>query len=159
MNSIELILAQRKTFFEGTEMVLQGIKPEWFDIKPLPELMSFGEQIDHISAVEAEILDETAVALKFEKIPFDYKPSKDLETSLSQWRRIHNLGNYFISKLKEDDLAFRFLAVSHAHTSVSSMINMVIEHEIHHRGEIIAYFRMIKSSPPQKVGRLAENIE
>lgn len=128
-------------------MILQGIKPEWFDIKLLPELMSFGEQIDHISAVEAEILDETGMALKFEKIPFDYEPSENLETSLSQWRRIHNLGDDFISRLDDDKLDFRFLTVSHSHISVSAMINMVIEHEIHHRGEIIAYFRMIKSPP------------
>lgn len=131
-------------------MVLQGIKPEWFDIKPLPEMMSFGEQINHISAVEAEILDETATALKFEKIPFDYEPSKNLETSLSQWRRIHNLGDDFVSRLDDGKLDFRFLTVSHSHISVTAMINTVIEHEIHHRGEIIAYFRMIKSPPPKR---------
>ena len=131
-------------------MVLQGIKPEWFDIKPLPEMMSFGEQINHISAVEAEILDETAMALKFDKIPFDYKPSKNLETSLSQWRRIHNLGDDFVSRLDNGKLDFRFLTVSHSHISVTAMINTVIEHEIHHRGEIIAYFRMIKSPPPKR---------
>ena len=150
MNSVEFILAQRKAFFEGTEMVLQSIKPEWFDIKPLPEMMSFGEQINHISAVEAEILDETAMALKFDKIPFDYKPSKNLETSLSQWRRIHNLGDDFVSRLDNGKLDFRFLTVSHSHISVTAMINTVIEHEIHHRGEIIAYFRMIKSPPPKR---------
>ena len=150
MNSVDHILAQRKAFFEGTEMVLQGIKPEWFNTKPLPELMSFGEQIDHISAVEADLLDETATALKFEKIPFDYKQSKNLETSLSQWRRIHNLGDDFISKLDHNKLDFRFLTVSHSHISVSAMINTVIEHEIHHRGEIIAYFRMMNSPPPKR---------
>ena len=131
-------------------MVLQSIKPEWFDIKPLPEMMSYGEQINHISAVEAEILDETAMALKFDKIPFDYKPSKNLETSLSQWRRIHNLGDDFVSRLDDGKLDFRFLTVSHSHISVTAMINTVIEHEIHHRGEIIAYFRMIKSPPPKR---------
>jgi len=150
LNSVEFILAQRKAFFEGTEMVLQSIKPEWFDIKPLPEMMSYGEQINHISAVEAEILDETAMALKFDKIPFDYKPSKNLETSLSQWRRIHNLGDDFVSRLDDGKLDFRFLTVSHSHISVTAMINTVIEHEIHHRGEIIAYFRMIKSPPPKR---------
>lgn len=131
-------------------MVLQGIKPEWFDVKPLPELMSFGEQIDHISAVEAEILDETAMALKYDKIPFDFKPSNELDSSLSQWRRIHGLGDDFILRLDDDKLDFRFLTVSHAHVSVSLMINVVIEHEIHHRGEIIAYFRMMNTSPPKR---------
>jgi uncharacterized damage-inducible protein DinB len=150
LNSVELILAQRKAFFEGTEMVLQGIKPEWFNVKPLPEMMSFGEQVDHMSAVEAEILDETAAALKFERIPFNYRSSKDLDTSLSQWRRIHNLADDFISRLDDDKLDFRFLTVSHSHVSVSAMINMVIEHEIQHRGEISAYFRMMKFPPPRK---------
>ncbi len=131
-------------------MVLQGIKPEWFDVKPQPELMSFGEQVDHISAVEAEILDETATALMFDKIRFDFKPSKDLEASLSQWRRIHNLGDDFILRLDNGKLDFRFLTVSHAHVSVSAMINTVIEHEIHHRGEIIAYFRMMNIDPPKR---------
>jgi uncharacterized damage-inducible protein DinB len=150
VNSIELILNQRKAFFEGTEMVLQGIKQEWFDLKPMPELMSFGEQIDHISAVEAELLDETATALKLDKIPFEHKPSRDLESSLAQWRRVHGLGDRFISQLDDDNLDFRFLTVSHTHMSVYAMINVVLEHEIHHRGEIIAYFRMIKSEPPKR---------
>ena len=150
MNSIELILSQRKAFFEGTEMVLQGIRPEWFYLKPMPELMSFGEQIDHISAVEAEILDETANALEFEKIPFDCKPSENLESSLGQWRRVHDLGDRFISGLDDQKLDFRFLTVSHAPMSVNAMINVVLEHEIHHRGEIIAYFRMMKSDPPKR---------
>jgi uncharacterized damage-inducible protein DinB len=150
MNSIELILSQRKAFFEGTEMVLQGIKPEWFDLKPMPELMSFGEQIDHISAVEAELLDETATALKFKKISFDYKPCQNLESSLAQWRRVHGLGDKFISDLDDEKLDIRFLTVSHAHISVYAMINVVLEHEIHHRGEVIAYFRMMKSEPPKR---------
>jgi uncharacterized damage-inducible protein DinB len=150
MNSIELILSQRKAFFEGTEMILQGIKPEWFDLKPMPELMSFGEQVDHISAVEAEILDETATALKFNKIPFDYKTSQNLESSLSQWRRMHDLGDRFISELDDQKLDFRFLTVSHTPMSVNAMINVVLEHEIHHRGEIIAYFRMMRSYPPKR---------
>lgn len=131
-------------------MVLQGIKPEWFDLKPMPELMTFGEQIDHISAVEAEILDETANALEFEKIPFDCKPSEDLDASLDQWRRVHDLGDRFISGLDDDRLDFRFLTVSHTPISVYAMINVVLEHEIHHRGEIIAYFRMMKSEPPRR---------
>ena len=150
MTAIELILKQRKSFFEGTEMILQGIKPEWFDTKPQPELMSFGEQIDHISAVEAEILDETATALKYDKIPFDFKPSENLELSIAQWKRIHNLGDRFISNLDAENLDIGFLTVSHTHTSVSAMINTVLEHEIHHRGEIIAYFRMMNLAPPKR---------
>jgi uncharacterized damage-inducible protein DinB len=150
MNSIDLLLAQRKSYFEGTEMILQGIKPEWFSIKPFPEMMSFGEQIDHISAVEAEILDETATALKFDKIPFDHKPSNDLESSISQWKRIHKLSDAFISKLDDDKLDSRFLTVSHIQMSVYAMVNVVIEHEIHHRGQIIAYFRMMNSEPPKR---------
>jgi len=150
MNSIELILSQRKAFFEGTEMILQGIRPEWFDLKPMPELMSFGEQVDHISAVEAEILDETATALKFEKIPFNYKPSENLQSSLAQWRRVHELGDKFISGLDDKKLGSRFLTISHMQMSVYAMINVVLEHEIHHRGEIIAYFRMMKSEPPRR---------
>lgn len=150
MNSIELILSQRKAFFEGTEMILQGIKPEWFDLKPMPELMTFGEQVDHISAVEAEILDETANALEFEKIPFNYRSSGNLDSSLAQWRRVHALGDRFISGLDDQKLDFRFLTVSHTPMSVNAMINVVLEHEIHHRGEIIAYFRLMKSDPPKR---------
>ena len=131
-------------------MVLRGIKPEWFDVKPLPELMSFGEQIDHISSVEAELLDEAATGIEFDKIPFDYKPSGNLGKSLSQRLRIHNLGNEFISRLDSEKLDSRFMTVSHMHMSVYTMINTVIEHEVHHRGEIIAYFRMMKSDPPKR---------
>ena len=131
-------------------MVLRGIKPEWFDIKPLPELMSFGEQIDHISSVEAELLDETATGIKLDRIPFAYKPSGYLEESLSQRLRIHRLGNDFISGLDDEKLNFRFMTVSHMHMSVYAMINTVIEHEVHHRGEILAYFRMMNSAPPER---------
>ena len=131
-------------------MVLRGIKPEWFRTKPYPELMSFGEQIDHVASVEAELLDETATALKFDKIPFGYSPSENLESSIAQWKRIHDLGDGFISRLDEATLDVRFLTVSHAHISVYSMINVVIEHEIHHRGEIIAYFRMMNAESPKR---------
>ena len=131
-------------------MVLRGINPDWFDLKPFPESMSFGEQVDHIASVEAELLDETAAALEFDKIPFDYAPSDKLESSIAQWKRIHDLGDGFISRLDDAKLDFRFLTVSHAHISVHAMINTVIEHEIHHRGEIIAYFRMMKTEPPKR---------
>ena len=150
MTAVELILAQRKSYFEGTEMVLRGIKPEWFDIRPFPEIMSFGGQIDHVSAVEAELLDETATALEFDTIPFGYKPSDNLEGSISQWKRINGLGNKFMVRLDDQKLVFRFLTVSHAHISVGAMINNVIEHEIHHRGEIVSYFRMMKTDPPKR---------
>ncbi len=150
MTAIELIQAQRKIFFEGTEMVIAGIKPEWFDLRPLPELMTFGEQIDHIAAVEAEILGETAEALGHAKIPFDFKPSKDLPGAIAQWKSIHSLGDKFIGTLDDGKLSFRFLTVSHVHVSVAYMINVVLEHEIHHRGELVSYFRMIKQEPPKR---------
>ncbi len=150
MTAVELIQAQRKIFFEGTEMVIAGIKPEWFDLRPLPELMTFGEQIDHIAAVEAEILGEAAEALGPAKIPFDFKPSKDLRGAIAQWKSIHSLGDKFIGALEDGKLSFRFLTVSHVHVSVAYMINVVLEHEIHHRGELVSYFRMIKQEPPKR---------
>ncbi len=150
MTAIELLQAQRKSFFEGTEMVIAGIKPEWFDLRPLPELMSFGEQVDHIAAVEAEILGETAEALEFEKIRYDFKQSKNLQDAIAQWKRIHQLSDEFIGKLDDGKLSFRFLTVSHVHVSVALMINVVLEHEVHHRGELVSYFRTIKQKPSKR---------
>lgn len=131
-------------------MVVAGIKPEMFDTRPMPQLMSFCEQIDHISVVEADLLGETAEALKSKKIPFDHKPSENLQHAVSQWKRIHALGDMFVTGINDNNLDFRFLTVSHVHVSVAYMINTVIEHEIHHRGELIAYFRMLKLEPPKR---------
>lgn len=150
MTAVELIQAQRKSFFEGTEMVIAGIKSEWFDLRPLPELMTFGEQVDHIAAVEAEILGEAAEALGLEKILYDFKPSTNLQDAIAQWKRIHTFSDTFIGKLDDGKLSFRFLTVSHIHVSVAYMINVVLEHEIHHRGELVSYFRMIKHEPPRR---------
>lgn len=150
MTAVELLLFQRKMFFEGTEMVIAGIKPEMFDISPQPRLMTFGEQIDHISVVEADLLGETEEALQSRKILFDHKPSENLKNAISQRKRIHSLGDKFIASLNDERLNFRFLTVSHVHISVAYMINTVLEHEIHHRGELIAYFRMLKLEPPKR---------
>jgi len=150
MTTVELLLVQRKSFYEGTEMIIAGIKPEMFDLKPFPEAMSIGEQIDHIAYVEADLLGETAEALKFERIPFEYKPSDNLTAAIEQWRRIHASGDEFISKLDDDKLNTMFLTVSHTPMFVYQMINTVIEHEVHHRGEIISYFRMMKDTPPKR---------
>jgi len=150
MTAVELLQAQRKSFFEGTEMVIAGIKSEWFDLHPLPELMTFGDQVNHVAAVEAEILGETADALRFGKIPYDFKPSNDLRDAIAQWKRIHKLGDEFIGKLDDGKLSFHFLTVSHVHVSVAYMINVVLEHEIHHRGELVSYFRMIGQKPPKR---------
>lgn len=150
MTAVELLSEQRRSFFEGTEMVVSSIDEELFRIRPYPQLMSFGEQVDHMSAVEAEILGETAEALKLAGIPFDCAPSQDLNSSIEQWKRIHKLGDEFIAALDDEKLSFRFLTVSHVHVSVAYMINVVLEHEIHHRGELIAYFRMIRKEPPKR---------
>lgn len=147
MKAIEFLLLQRKAFFEGTEMVVSGIKKEMFDTRPFPQLMSFGEQVDHLSAVEADMLDEAASALKLKKIPFDFKRSENIRAGVGQWKRIHDLGDQFIAGLDEDQLGFRFLSVSHVHVSVAGMINSVIEHEVHHRGELVAYFKMLDLKP------------
>lgn len=150
MTAVELLLAQRKTFFEGTEMVVTGIKPEWFDHRPAPEMMSFGEQVDHMASVEAELLDETATALKFDKIPFDFRQSQDMPGAVAQWKRIYGLGDEFIAALDDKKLEYRFLTVSHVHVSVAHMINVVMEHELHHRGELVAYFRIMNQEPPKR---------
>jgi uncharacterized damage-inducible protein DinB len=150
LTAVELLSEQRKTFFEGTEMVVSGIDEELFKTRPYQQLMTFGEQVDHISAVEAEILGETAEALKLARIPFNYAPTQDLHSSIEQWKRIHKLGDEFIVGLDDGKLSFRFMTVSHVHVSVAYMINVVLEHEIHHRGELIAYFRMIRKEPPKR---------
>ena len=150
MTAVELLLLQRKSFFEGTEMVLAGIRPEMFDLRPFQDAMTFGEQVDHISEVEAELLDETAAALKFDKIIFAHKKSSNMPEALVQWRRICALGDEFIGILKDEQLDIRFMTTGHFQMSISAMINTVIEHGIHHRGEVIAYFRMVGSAPPKR---------
>jgi len=150
MTAVEFLQEQRKSFFEATEMVIRGIKPEMFDISPGESLMTFGEQIDHISAIEADLLGETSEALKKEKIAYGYKPSTELSDAVSQWRRVHGLSDEFIAGLSDDNLEFRFLTVSHAHVSVAMMINSVLEHELHHRGELLAYFKTLNVAPPRK---------
>jgi uncharacterized damage-inducible protein DinB len=148
MTAVELLLAQRKIFFEGTEMVIAGIRPEWFDHRPAPEMMSFGEQVDHMASIEAELLDETATALEFDKIPFGFCQSQDMPGAVAQLKRVHGLGDRFIAGLDDDKLEFRFLTVSHVHVSVAYMINVAMEHELHHRGELVAYFRIVNQKPP-----------
>lgn len=148
MTAVELLLSQRKSYYEGTEMVISGIRPELFDLRPYPESMSFGEQIDHMSAVESDTLGETAEALKFEKIDFGFEQSGNLRGAVDQWKRIHDLGDRLISRLDDKTLDFRFLTTSHVHVSVAQVISTVIEHELQHRGEIISYSKLIREEPP-----------
>ncbi len=123
-----------------------------YNYKPVPEEMSFGEQLIHISQ-NLYWLSSTYIA----EVPNPFHSTKDQLSKLSKdsiISLVKNAYDYAISSISKMDIKtlpkeFKF---SDENLDKYQFLNLIEDHQAHHRGQLIVYLRLNGMKPPEYIG-------
>jgi len=135
---------------EYTLKVANGMPEEKYSFKPVPDEMSFGEQLLHIAA---NLNWLTSSYITSSKSPVTKEATK-VQKKKEILAVLNKTYEYAIDALK-------LFEASHLADTVSffagtktklQMINLISDHQTHHRAQMIVYLRLNGIKPPDYVG-------
>ncbi|MEO8962685.1 MAG: DinB family protein [Ginsengibacter sp.] len=123
-----------------------------YNYRPVPAEMSFGEQLIHITQ-NLYWLTSTYIA----EVPNPYHPTKDELSKLDKDSIINLVKDAYdfaissISKMEIKTLSKEF-KFSGENLNKYQFLNLIEDHQTHHRAQIVVYLRLNGIKPPKYIG-------
>ena len=135
---------------EYTLKVANGMPEEKYSFKPVPDEMSFGEQLLHIAS---NLNWLTSSYITSSKCPITKEATK-VKKKEEIIEVLNKTYEYAINALKSFDRSNLADTVSFfaGPKTKLQIINLISDHQTHHRAQIIVYLRLNGIKPPEYVG-------
>src|ERR1044071_1017081 len=133
---------------QRTLRVIARIPPEKFDWRYSEGKFSFADIIRHLATIERYMYAENA-QLKPSRYPGHGRELADgYESVLQFFDKMHEESIEIFARLTGDYLQKKCMTPGGAAISVWKWLRAMIEHEIHHRGQLYMYLGMIDVATP-----------
>jgi len=141
-----------------TMKVINQIPPEKIDWTYKEGKFTFADLIRHLATIERYMYAENA-QLKPSRYPGHGKELADgYDNILAYMNQMHKESMEIFSKLRNEDLQKRCKTPGEAEIAVWKWLRAMVEHEIHHRGQIYIYLSMIEVSATPIYGLTSEEV-
>jgi uncharacterized damage-inducible protein DinB len=141
-----------------TTRVLGSIPPERFEWTYKPGAFTFGDLVRHLGAIERWMFAEN-VAGRPSRYPGHGRELADgYEESLSYLQRMHLESVAIFRSLTPDDLRRKCATPGGIDIAAWKWLRSMLEHEIHHRGQIYLMLGMLQVSTPPLYGLTEEEV-
>lgn len=141
-----------------TMRVIRHIPPEQLEWSFREGKFSLGDLIRHLAAIERWMYAEAAL----------FKPSKykgcgpelatGYEEVIQYIEEMHRQSMAIFAQLREEDLQKKTLTPGGASITLWKWLRAMVEHEIHHRGQIYTYLAILKVETPPLYGLTSEEV-
>src|SRR5579872_1086648 len=142
-----------------TDQLLKVVPPDQLEFAYLPGKFTIGDQIRHIAAIERWMFAETLAGR-----PSAYRGcGKDLadgyDAVMRYYADLRRQSRAIILEIGDEGLQRKCLTPGNAQITAWKWMRSLIEHEIHHRGELYIYLNLIGVKTPPMFGLTAEEVE
>ncbi|KMQ62973.1 damage-inducible protein DinB [Chryseobacterium angstadtii] len=142
-----------------TLRLIEVVPPEHIDFSYKPGKFSIGDQIRHIAAIERFMYGETISGRKSAYAGCGKELADGYDETVKFFNEMHQETIEIIKKLSDDDLNRKCLTPPGNEITIWKWLRAMIEHEIHHRGELYIYLNLLDVKTPQIYGFSAEEVE
>jgi uncharacterized damage-inducible protein DinB len=143
---------------ERSLRVIRCIPPDKIDWTYREGKFTFGDLIRHLACIERYMYAET-VRLRPSSYPGCGKELADgYDDVLRFMNRLHAESMEIFRALTEEDLQKRCVTPGGAAITVWKWLRAMIEHEVHHRGQIYLYLGMLDIPTPPLYGLTSEEV-
>jgi uncharacterized damage-inducible protein DinB len=139
---------------ELTLKLLDLFPDDKFSFRPVSEIRSVAEQFEHILSVELYIR-EGLVSDMWSTVPTLGLGHADKATLRERLNGEHLVTSDVLRALPEDGFN-RLYQAKFGPVSGEGLIYLAIDEEIHHRGNLYIYLRLLDIKPPQMVQKYSE---
>lgn len=158
IQSLSLFLDYLDKVHQRTMRVIRCIPPDKLEWTYRPGKFTLGDLVRHIAAIERYMFAET-VSGRPSAYPGCGKDLADgYENVLSFVEKLHAESVAIFSNLTEAELRGKCTTPDGASLTVWKWLRAMLEHEIHHRGQIYLYLALLDVPTPPLYGLTSEQV-
>ena len=156
--SIQAFLQYFGNVRERTMRVARCIPPDRIDWTYAPGKFTLGDMLRHLAVAERYMWAESAQGRPALYTTHGKELADGLENVLAFMERMHAESVEIFSRLSSEDLRRKCFTPGEAPITTWKWLRLMIEHEIHHRGQIYLYLAMLGVPTPPLYGLTSEQV-
>ena len=158
IQTIQPFLRYFQNIRERTMRVVRCIPPDKLDWSYRPGKFSLGDLMRHLAAVERYMFAEN-VQGKPSRYPGHGRELADgYENVIAFMERLHAESMEVFARLTDADLQKKCTRPGGGEMTVWKWLRSMVEHEVHHRGQIYLYLGMLEIPTPPLYGMTSEEV-
>jgi uncharacterized damage-inducible protein DinB len=143
---------------DRTMRVARCIPPDKIDWTYAPGKFTLGDLLRHIAVVERYMFAENIQNHQSRYVTHGSELAADYESILALMQLLHSESMDIFAKLSDDDLQRKCTNPGGGEIAINKWLRAMVEHEIHHRGQIYLYLGMIGVPTPPLYGLTSEEV-
>jgi uncharacterized damage-inducible protein DinB len=143
---------------QRTQRVVRCIPPDKLSWTYRPGKFTLGDLVRHIATIERYMLAETVAGRPSRYSGCGPELADGYEGVLTFCERLHAESVQIFSSLTPDDLQRKCTTPDGAQLTVWKWLRAMVEHEIHHRGQIYLYLSLLEVPTPPLYGLTSEQV-
>ena len=159
ITSIDSFLPYLKSIRERTMRVARSIPPDMLEWTYAPGKFTLGDLLRHIATIERYLWAEIVQGKPSRYQGCGRDLADGFDNVLAFMERLHTESVEIFSRLTPEDLKGKCATPDGSPISRWKVLRLVVEHEIHHRGEIYIYLGMLGTKTPPLYGMTSEQVK
>jgi uncharacterized damage-inducible protein DinB len=143
---------------ERTMRVARCIPPDQLEWSYAPGKFTFGDLLRHLAVSERFLWAETLQGHKSRYTTHGKDLADGYENVIALVERLHAESMEIFAKFNDEDLQLKCKTPDDAEITRWKWMRLMVEHEIHHRGQIYLYLGMLGVPTPPLYGLTSEQV-
>jgi uncharacterized damage-inducible protein DinB len=144
---------------ERTNRLIKVIPPEHFDFTYMPGKFTVADVIRHIATIERYMFAETIAGRKSAYPGCGKELADGYANVIKYFNGLHLESLEIFSSLSDEDLKRKCVTPGNTEIVIWKWLRAMVEHEIHHRGQLYIYLGMLKIKTPPLFGLTSEEVQ
>ena len=143
---------------ERTMRVALLVPPDKIDWTCAPGRFTCGDLLRHIAVTERYMFAENIQNRQGRYTTHGKELAADKETILELMKRLHAESLAIFAKLTDEDLRHKCTTPAGVDIQTAKWLRAMVEHEVHHRGQIYLYLGLLGVPTPPLYGLTSEQV-
>jgi uncharacterized damage-inducible protein DinB len=159
ITSIKLFLPYYSKIRERTHNLIKVIPPESLDFAYMRGKFTIADQIRHIAAMERYMFAENVAGRKTAYQGCGKELADGYENVINFFNVLHDESLEIFTNLTDDDLKRKCTTPGNTEIAVWKWLRAMVEHEIHHRGQLYIYLNLLNIKTPPMFDLTSEEVK
>ena len=143
---------------ERTMRVARCIPPDKIDWTYAPGKFTLGDLLRHIAVTERYMFAENVQNHDSRYTSHGTELAADYHRVIELMKRLHTESLAIFAKLTDEDLKLKCQTPGGAKIPTAKWLRSMVEHEVHHRGQIYIYLGLLGVATPPLYGLTSEQV-
>jgi uncharacterized damage-inducible protein DinB len=143
---------------ERTMRVAQRVPPDKIDWTYAPGKFTLGDLLRHLAVTERFMFAENIQNRQSRYTSHGPEFAADYDSVIELMKRLHAESMAIFAKLTDEDLRRKCPTPGGADLQTAKWLRAMVEHEVHHRGQIYLYLGMLGVPTPPLYGLTSEEV-